>query len=41
MASQLNTPIALIDERAPEQNFTENVNVIGNVKGKTAILFDA
>ncbi|WP_041580449.1 ribose-phosphate diphosphokinase [Bacillus sp. 1NLA3E] len=40
MASQLNTPIALIDERAPEQNFTENVNVIGNVKGKTAILFD-
>ncbi|MBI2650013.1 ribose-phosphate pyrophosphokinase [Candidatus Woesearchaeota archaeon] len=36
----LNTPIAIVDKRRPEQNVAEVHNVIGNVKGKTAFIVD-
>lgn len=39
-ARVLNTPIAIIDKRRPEANVAEVQNVIGDVKGKTAILID-
>jgi ribose-phosphate pyrophosphokinase len=40
MAKPLNVPIAIIDKRRPEANKSEIMNVIGDVKGKTCILFD-
>ena len=36
----LNVPIAIIDKRRPQPNVAEVENVIGDVKGKTAILVD-
>ena len=39
-ARVLNAPIAIIDKRRPEANVAEVHNVIGDVKGKTAILVD-
>ena len=39
-AKVLNAPIAIIDKRRPEPNVAEVENVIGNVKGKTAVIID-
>ena len=39
-AKVLNAPIAIVDKRRPEPNVAEVENVIGDVKGKTAILID-
>jgi len=39
-AKVLNAPIAIIDKRRPEANVAEVHNVIGDVKGKTAIIVD-
>ena len=36
----LNAPIAIVDKRRPEQNVAEVLNMIGDVKGKTAFLVD-
>ncbi|MFN4152123.1 MAG: ribose-phosphate diphosphokinase, partial [Candidatus Sericytochromatia bacterium] len=40
-AKKLNAPIAIIDKRRPEHNKAEVMNIIGDIKGKTAILFSA
>ncbi|SIR57641.1 ribose-phosphate diphosphokinase [Domibacillus enclensis] len=40
MASRLNVPIAFIDKRRPRPNVAEIMNLIGDVKGKTAIIID-
>ncbi len=40
LAKILNTPIAIIDKRRPKQGVVEVENVIGDVKGKTAIIVD-
>lgn len=39
-AKKLNAPIAIIDKRRPEHNKAEVMHIIGDIKGKTAILFD-
>lgn len=39
-AKKLNAPIAIIDKRRPEHNKAEVMNIIGDVAGKNAILFD-
>ncbi|MFH0701975.1 MAG: ribose-phosphate pyrophosphokinase [bacterium] len=39
-AKKLNCPIAIIDKRRKAHNVAEVENVIGDVKGKSAILFD-
>ncbi|MFN8674199.1 MAG: ribose-phosphate pyrophosphokinase [Candidatus Sericytochromatia bacterium] len=39
-AKKLDAPIAIIDKRRPEHNKAEVMHLIGDVKGKTAILFD-
>jgi ribose-phosphate pyrophosphokinase len=39
-ADRLHTPIAIIDKRRPRANVSEVMNIIGDVKGKTAILVD-
>lgn len=39
-AKKLNAPIAIIDKRRPEHNKAEVMNIIGDITGKTAILFD-
>lgn len=39
-AKKLNAPIAIIDKRRPAPNVAEVMNVIGDVRGKTAILVD-
>ena len=39
-AKILNAPIAIVDKRRPEANVAEVKNVIGDVRGKTAILID-
>jgi ribose-phosphate pyrophosphokinase len=36
----LNAPLAIIDKRRPEPNKAEVANIIGDVKGKTAIMVD-
>ncbi|MBI2659563.1 ribose-phosphate pyrophosphokinase [Candidatus Woesearchaeota archaeon] len=36
----LNAPIAIVDKRRPEANVAKVEHVIGNVKGKTALLVD-
>ncbi len=36
----LHAPIAIVDKRRPEQNVAEVENVIGDVKGKIAVLVD-
>jgi len=40
LAEVLGTPIAIIVKRRPEPNFAEVTEIIGDVNGKTAILFD-
>jgi len=40
MASRLGTTIAIIDKRRPQPNVSEVLHLIGDVKGKTAILID-
>jgi ribose-phosphate pyrophosphokinase len=39
-AKKLNAPIAIIDKRRPAPNVAEVMNVIGDVRGKTAIMVD-
>lgn len=39
-ADMLHAPIAIIDKRRPKANVSEIMNVIGEVKGKVAILID-
>lgn len=39
-ADRLHTPIAIIDKRRPKANVCEVMNIIGDVRGKTAILVD-
>ena len=39
-AKKLDAPIAIIDKRRPAHNVAEVMNVIGDVKGRTAILVD-
>lgn len=39
-AKKLNCPIAIVDKRRQAHNVAEVENLIGDVKGKTAILFD-
>jgi ribose-phosphate pyrophosphokinase len=40
IASKLEAPIAIIDKRRPKANVSEIMNVVGDVKGKRAILVD-
>jgi|BEDMetMinimDraft_2_1075160.scaffolds.fasta_scaffold11783_2 ribose-phosphate pyrophosphokinase len=40
MAELLSAPLAIVDKRRPAPNVAEVMNVIGNVRGKTAILVD-
>ncbi|MFD1465687.1 ribose-phosphate diphosphokinase [Lapidilactobacillus mulanensis] len=40
LADFLKTPIAIIDKRRPRANVAEVMNIIGNVKGKRAIIID-
>lgn len=39
-AHRLNAPLAIIDKRRPRANVAEVMNIIGDVKGKRAILID-
>lgn len=39
-AQRLDAPIAIIDKRRPRANVAEVMNIIGDIKGKTAILVD-
>jgi ribose-phosphate pyrophosphokinase len=39
-ADKLHAPIAIIDKRRPKANVCEIMNIIGDIKGKTAILVD-
>lgn len=39
-ADRLQAPMAIIDKRRPKANVSEIMNIIGDVKGKTAILVD-
>ncbi|MCM8901879.1 ribose-phosphate diphosphokinase [Caldicoprobacter algeriensis] len=39
-ANRLNSSLAIVDKRRPRANVAEVMNVIGNVKGKKAILID-
>jgi ribose-phosphate pyrophosphokinase len=40
LANMINAPIAIIDKRRPKPNVAEVMNIIGEVKGKTAIIID-
>lgn len=40
LAEFLNSPIAIVDKRRPKPNVSEVMNIIGDVKGKKAILID-
>lgn len=40
LATKLNAPIAIIDKRRPRPNVAEIVGIVGDVKGKTAIIVD-
>ena len=40
LAEFLKTPIAIVDKRRPRANVSEVMNIIGNVKGKRAIIID-
>lgn len=40
MADRLKAPIAIIDKRRPRPNVAEVMNIIGEIKGKTAIIID-
>ncbi|HQP58862.1 MAG TPA: ribose-phosphate pyrophosphokinase [Petrotogaceae bacterium] len=39
-AEKLSTPLAILDKRRPKDNVAEIVNVIGDVRDKTCIMFD-
>ena len=39
-ANELNLPIAIIEKRRPKPNVSEVMNIIGDIKGKNAILVD-
>jgi ribose-phosphate pyrophosphokinase len=39
-ADRLHAPIAIIDKRRPRANVAEVMNIIGEIKGKTALLVD-
>jgi len=39
-ASRLNAPLAIVDKRRPKANVAEVMNIIGDVKGKRAIIID-
>jgi len=39
-ANRLDCPLAIIDKRRPKANVSEVMNIIGDIKGKTAILVD-
>jgi ribose-phosphate pyrophosphokinase len=39
-AEKLDVPLAIIDKRRPKANVCEIMNIIGNIKGKRAILVD-
>jgi ribose-phosphate pyrophosphokinase len=39
-AKKLDAPIAIIDKRRPKHNEAEVMHIIGEIEGKTAILFD-
>jgi len=40
LAERLDVPIAIIDKRRPKANVCEVLNIIGDVKGKKAIIID-
>ena len=40
MADRMKAPIAIIDKRRPRPNVAEVMSIVGEVKGKTAILID-
>jgi ribose-phosphate pyrophosphokinase len=40
LAERLESPIAIIDKRRPEPNVAEVMNIIGDVKGRRAIIID-
>ncbi len=40
VADRLDVPLAIVDKRRPRENETEVMNVIGDVRGKHAIIFD-
>ena len=39
-AERMNAPLAIIDKRRPKANVSEVMNIIGDVKGKRAIIVD-
>lgn len=40
LAVRLKAPLAIIDKRRPQHNVMEVMNIIGDIKGKTAIMVD-
>ena len=40
VANRLNAPLAIVDKRRPKENESEVMNIIGDVAGMNAILFD-
>lgn len=40
LASKFNAPMAIIDKRRPKANVMEVMNIIGDVKGRTCLMFD-
>lgn len=40
LAEKLQVPLAILDKRRPADNVAEVVNIIGDVKGKIALMFD-
>src|SRR5690625_2563846 len=40
MADRIKAPIGIIDKRRPKPNVAEVMNIIGDIKGKTAIIID-
>jgi ribose-phosphate pyrophosphokinase len=40
LAERLGAPLAIIDKRRPQPNVAEVMNIIGDIRGKTAILID-
>lgn len=39
-ANQVGAPLAIVDKRRPKQNVAEVMNIIGDVEGRHAIIFD-
>ena len=39
-ATRLGAPLAVVDKRRPKENVAEVMNIIGNVEGKRALIFD-